>query len=224
MEHSVRIGGDHRARAAVILVATSNTCTGAALYQYRMSRGSQLTNGCRHQAYAILMNLDLFRNADAHCCLPSLNAAPGLESQLTLSPSIATGNCKINPEWASEWQIIVRNSHMMHEYAARSRGSQDSPGATARRQAVQCGALRASWIVRIGVPATSSSAGTVRSDRALHGDARCHESRDHCRVYYSHYSEGADRPGSGCIRACGSVRAGSHRLRSDYRRVGLRAS
>src|ERR1700675_4511097 len=63
---------DRRSRRLVVRILEADTRPGGALHQHLMSRIDELANARRHQSNAILVNLDLFGDADFHEPLRSL--------------------------------------------------------------------------------------------------------------------------------------------------------
>jgi len=68
--------GDRGPGAAELGVVDANAVAGAALDEDFVSGGDQLAHSRRHQADAVLMNLDFPRNANSHTCPPLLNWQP----------------------------------------------------------------------------------------------------------------------------------------------------
>ena len=66
VEHFLRRRDDLRAGGDVRRVVDADARTGRALDQHLMAGRNQLTHACRHQADAVLVILDLLRDADAH--------------------------------------------------------------------------------------------------------------------------------------------------------------
>jgi len=62
--------GNHRPGGPELGVVDADAVAGAALDEDFVSGGHQLAHSRRHHAYAVFVNLDFPRNADAHSCLP----------------------------------------------------------------------------------------------------------------------------------------------------------
>ena len=66
VEHLRGIGKDSCADAAIVVVGDAHALGGARLHEHLMSVGDELARARRHQADAVLVDLDLFRHPDAH--------------------------------------------------------------------------------------------------------------------------------------------------------------
>ena len=66
VEHLRGIGKDRGADAAIVVIGDAHALGRARLHEHLMSVRDQLARARRHQADAVLVDLDLFRHPDAH--------------------------------------------------------------------------------------------------------------------------------------------------------------
>src|SRR6202167_6388464 len=111
-ENVLRTLCNQRARRLIVRILEADTRTGAALHEHLMSRIDELTNARRHQSNTILVNLDLFGDADFHESLRSLRQR--LSTARVRKP-VAGKLQKLVPrqgemaEYGGQWPFAARN-------------------------------------------------------------------------------------------------------------------
>ena len=112
---------DQRARRLIVRILEADARTGAALHQHLMSGIDEFANARRHQSDSILVNLDLFGDADFHGVAPFAAASWG--TARVRKPG-KPENCKNWSRNRVKWQNMAINGHFTQETAETAEGHQ----------------------------------------------------------------------------------------------------
>ena len=101
---------DGRARRLIVRVLESDTRPGAALHEHLVSGVDELANARGHQSHPILVNLDLFGDADFHgCCSAFEWGSARLRARAAGKLQKLAAMGRKSAESAVEWSHRARN-------------------------------------------------------------------------------------------------------------------